>query len=113
MPMGDGLRSGPRCGMTAASSFLGVFRIAGQVADHRRHVHIVMVRVPTIKVRDHGDRRIRDFSFPRQFRFRHIGHADHVTAPLAVEVALGFRRELRALHDQIGAATMDRHVYVT
>ncbi len=62
--------------------------------------------MPAIVVGHHRHSAVRNLCLARQFGLRHIGHADHVTAPFTIEI--GFREggELRAFHYKVGAATL-------
>ena len=64
--------------------------------------------VPAVVVGHHGDRRVANLGLAGELGLGHVGHADHVAAPAAVEVALGARRELRTFHDEVGAAARRR-----
>ena len=68
------------------------------------YLHGIMVRVPAVEVRDHCHRGIGYFRLPGQFRLGHIGHADHMAAPLAVQIAFRQGRKLWPFHAQVGAA---------
>ena len=63
--------------------------------------------MPAVVIRDHRDRGIAKLCLAGQFRFGHIGHADHIRPP-AFAVHLGFRQcaELRPLHRKVGAAAV-------
>ena len=66
-----------------------------------------MVRVPAVVVRDHGHRRVAQLRLARELGLGHVGHADHVAVPAAVELRLRQARELRAFHHEVGAAARD------
>ena len=66
--------------------------------------HRVVVRVPAVVVRDHGERRVADLGLAGELRLLEVGHADEVDAPRPVELRLGERRELRPLHADVGPA---------
>src|SRR4030088_2990118 len=65
--------------------------------------------MPAIIIRDHGDRRVADFSFSGELRFGNVRHTDYFKAQLAVDVGFGERGKLRAFHADIGAAAMHPH----
>ena len=92
-----GLDEGPRA--------LGV-----GVQDGQDHVdrHVIVTGVPAIVVRHHRHCRVTNFSFAGELGFRHVRHADDIATPAAVKLAFGKRRELRALHDDVGTAALQR-----
>ena len=65
--------------------------------------------MPAIVIGDHRHRRVADLRLAGELCLRHIGHADHVALPRAVELAFGEGGKLRPLHDEIGAAALQRH----
>jgi len=71
-----------------------------------------MLRMPAIVVGDHRNCGVADFCLPRELRFSEIRHSDNVEPELAVSVRFGERRELRAFHADIRAATMRLHADV-
>ena len=82
--------------------------IGKQHLHHLIHRHGIMIRVPAIKIRHHGDRCVAKLRLTREFRFGHICHANHATAPGAIKLTFGLGAELRAFHDKVGAAACDR-----
>jgi hypothetical protein len=48
--------------------------------DDRRDIHFIMIGMPAIEICHHGDSRVRDLGFAREFGFWHGGHADDMTA---------------------------------
>src|SRR5438132_5789576 len=66
-----------------------------------------MVQMPAIIIRDECQRRVANLSFAGQFCLLEVSHPDHIHAPRAVDVRLGFRRERRALHAEIGSTAMN------
>ena len=73
-------------------------RVEFQHLDDLVHGDRAMIRVPAVVVGDHGDGRVADLRLARELGLRHVGHADHAAAPLAVEVGFGLGRELRPFH---------------
>ena len=60
-----------------------------------------LVLAPAIIVGDHADQGVGKLGLAGELGLGHRGHADHVAAPRAVELALGAGRELRPFHRQI------------
>ncbi len=87
----------------------GLIGIGEQHFDHLIDRHRVMLGVPAVKIGHHGDGGVAKLGLAGQFGLGHIGHADHVAVPAAVEPALGQGAELRPLHRQVGAAAHMRH----
>ena len=58
--------------------FLG---IAAQHVDHLIDRDVIMVGMPAIVIGHHGDHRVRQLRFAREFGLRHRGHADHGDSP--------------------------------
>ena len=83
---GDGVRSGPSSGITRVRRARACATFSFRHADDRRDVDVVVVRVPAVVVRDHGDRRVAELGLARELRLRHVRHADDVAAPRAIEV---------------------------
>src|SRR5205823_14864513 len=84
-------------------------RALGIGVEHREdHLdcHVVMAGVPAIVVGHHRHRGVADLGFAGELGLGHVGHADHMAAPGAVELAFGHGRELRPLHDDVGAAAL-------
>jgi hypothetical protein len=69
--------------------------IGVQHLDDGCDVDLGVVGMPAVVVGDHGDRRVTDLGLASELGFGHVGHADHVAAPAAVQVALGAGGELR------------------
>jgi hypothetical protein len=65
--------------------------------------------MPAIEIGDHCDGRVADLCLSGELRLGHVGHSDHVAMPGAVELTFGEARKLRPLHDDIGAAALQRH----
>ena len=40
-----------------------------------------MILMPAVEIGHHRNRRVTDFSLPRQLRFRHVCHADYIAVP--------------------------------
>ena len=78
--------------------------VRAHLGDHLAHLHKGRILAPAIIIGHHADQRIRQLRLPRELGLRHRGHADHVRAPLPVEVAFRAGGKLRAFHRQIGAA---------
>ena len=74
---------------------------------------LIVLLVPAVVIRDHGDGDIAQLSFAGQPGLREVGHADHVHAPTAIQIRLRFGRELRPFHVQVGAALLDIHAGAT
>ena len=90
----------------------GVARGAGvgmEDGEDIGHFHPGLFLAPAVVVGGHGDRGVGDLGLAGQLRFGHRGHADQVAAPLPVHVGLGFGRESRTLHHDIGAPLVDLH----
>ena len=78
-----------------------------QRADDVRDFDCAVVGMPAVVIGDHRDGGVAKFCFACEFGFGHVGHTDHIAPPLAVEVAFGHRRKLRALHREVGTATVN------
>ena len=81
-------------------------RVLRQVLDDQLDGHAVVIGMPAVVVGHERHRRVADLRFARELGFLQVGHADDVRAPRAIQVRLGKRRELRALHAHIGAAAV-------
>ncbi len=64
--------------------------------------------MPAVVIGDHRHRGVAQLGLAGELGFRHVGHADHVAAPLAVQLGFGQAAELRAFHHQVGAAAHGR-----
>lgn len=72
-----------------------------------------MIRVPTVVVGHHGDRRVADFRLASQFRLRHVRHADDIAFPnILVEQRLRLGGELWPFHGEVSAAAVIGHADV-
>src|SRR5690242_17966318 len=63
--------------------------------------------MPAIEVRHHGDGGVAEFRFAREFRFRHVGHADDRIAEMLVSEAFSQRGKLRTLDADIDPVAPD------
>jgi cysteine-rich repeat protein len=83
----------------------------GDVGVHRLD-HLLVgdlgALLPAVVVRDEGGHRVAHLGLARELGLRDGRHADHRGAERAVEVGLGLRRELGALHADVGAALARR-----
>ena len=95
-------------GTTLATSGSGARGIGVEHRQDHLDRHRVMAGMPAIVIGDHRHGRVADLGLAGELGLRHVGHADHVAAPAAIELALGQGRELRPLHDDIGAAALRR-----
>ncbi len=59
----------------------GVGGVLLQHANDVRHLDRIMLGMPAVVIRHHGDGHVTDFRFARQLRFLQIRHADDVHAP--------------------------------
>ena len=55
--------------------------VVEQDANHGLNGDMIVVGMPTIIVRNHGDRRVAKLGFSGQFCFRHVRHADDAASP--------------------------------
>ena len=82
-----------------------------RVLHQRLHDHIdgdrVVIRMPAVVIGDKRERDVADLGLARELRLLQVRHADHVHAPRSIQLRLCQRRELRALHADVGAAAMD------
>ena len=83
---------------------LRLLGIALHDGEHGGDVNVRHLLVPTVVVGDHGDGRVANLGFAGELGFRHVGHADHVASPAAIEERLRARGKLRAFHDKVGPA---------
>ena len=90
----------------ASHDIAGVLRILDQHGDNLVDGHRVVMRMPAVVIGDHGDGDVADLRFAREFGFLQVGHADHVHAPTAIDIRLGFGGKLRAFHANISAAAL-------
>src|SRR6516165_8859866 len=65
--------------------------------------------MPAIVIGDHCDGRVADLGLAGELGLGHIGHSDHVAFPRAVKLAFRKARELRAFHDEISTAALERY----
>src|SRR5208282_6255532 len=73
---------------------LHVLGVLAEVPDNLFKRDRVVLRVPAIVIRNHGERGVAQLGFAREFGFRKIRHADHVEPKLAICVRFSQRREL-------------------
>src|SRR6266478_4424295 len=83
-----------------------VLRILIQRRDDLRRGHRLVLRVPAVVIRNHGDGGITKLRLARQLRFRNIGHPDHFKPQLPVQMRLGERGKLRPFDADVSAARM-------
>src|SRR3989442_15333456 len=110
MLQGRSAFAGPRSGQLSNGSsqnLLRLLRVLIQGGDNLRCRDRFMLRVPAVVIGDHGDRRVAKLRFARQFRLRHVGHADYFEVKLPV--CLGFRQggKLRPFDANVCSAAMD------
>ena len=74
--------------------------------NHIGHIDRAVIWMPAVKIGDHGDCSITKLCFAGEFRLGHVGHANHIAAPLFIEFAFGHRRKLRTFHREIRAAVV-------
>ncbi len=89
-------------------------RLRGVLAgdrDHRGDVDGIVLGVPAIEVRHHGNRRVGDLGLAGEFGLRHRRHADHVVARPLVGQRFGIGRELRSLDAHVGPALAERRAF--
>ena len=91
----------------AAKHVPGGRNVLQEILDHGLHGHRLVALVPDVVVGHQRQRRVAELGFAGQLGFRHVGHADDVDAPAAVDARLGLRRELRPLDADVGAPAMD------
>ena len=84
----------------------GIAGIGPHHLEDRLDVDRAVAGMPAIVIGDHRHRRVAELRLAGELGLRHVGHADHVAAPRAVELRFGEGRELRALHHEIGAAAL-------
>ena len=106
-PIGQGGCSRGKCARQPLDQPVRLVDVLAQHLDDGGDIDVGVLVVPAVVVGHHGDRRVADLGFAGELGFGHVGHADHRAAPAAIEVALGPRRELRPLHDEVGAAARD------
>src|SRR5216684_7858593 len=95
--------------LVARHQAFGLLGIGRQHLDDVLHRDGVVVGMPAIEIRHHGDSRVAELGFAGEFRLRHVGHADHRITVLLVGEAFGERRKLRAFHAHICAAAHNRY----
>ena len=55
-----------------------------QIRHNHVNGHRFKFGMPAVVIGHHCHRGVTEPGFPRQFRFGHIGHADHIQSPLTV-----------------------------
>ena len=106
-PTGQGSCS---AGKSRATRAIEACRLGGvplRDLDHGGDVDVVVLRVPAIVIRHHGDGGIGDLGLAGELGLRHGGHADHVVAEALVGERFGIGGELRPFDADIGAAAHD------
>src|SRR5450432_773636 len=93
-------------GYCVADDFGGVFGVLVQDGYDLVHRYGVVGRVPAVVVGDHGYRDVADLGLACELGFLQVGHADYIGAPATVEIGFGFGGELRALHADVGSASL-------
>src|SRR5688572_4671924 len=89
-----------------ADNPLSVFAVLFQILYHFGNGDGIVVRVPAVVIGNKRYRRVTDLGLARQLGLLEIGHADQIHAPAAVNVGLGLRRKLGALHTDVGTAAL-------
>ncbi len=84
----------------------GVLGILHQVGDDVVHRDRVMVGVPAIVIRHHGDSHVADLGFARQLRLLQVRHADDVHTPTAVDVGFRLGGKRRTFHAEVRPAQL-------
>ena len=102
-PIGQASCSAGNSRSVRATTALARSALSAIDLDHGGDVDRAMLLVPTVIVGDHGDRRVGDFRFARQFRLCRAGHADDVGAARLEAEQLRQRGELRALDANVGS----------
>ena len=82
----------------------GLVGVGQQHLHHLLHRHMVVLGVPAVEIRHHGDAGVAQLRLAGELGLGHVGHADHVAAPAAIELGFRFGGELQPLHREIGAA---------
>src|SRR5208283_5491987 len=77
--------------------------------DDLAHADVVVLLMPAVVIGDHCYRDVAQLRLSREAGFRQVGHANHIHAPIAIQIRLGFGRELRSFHVKVRAALL--HVY--
>ena len=90
----------------------GIVGVGTHGCDHSRDIDGVVLGVPAVEIRHHGNGGIGDLRFARELGFGHVGHADHIVASRAIGLRFGIGRELRAFDADIGAAFHRGHILV-
>jgi hypothetical protein len=57
--------------------------------DDHIHRDRIVFRMPAIVIGHHGDGGVAQLGFAREFGLRHVGHADDIAAPGAVQLGFG------------------------
>ena len=96
-PTGHGLVLGGKFAQRPRDDRASPVGVVGHHLDHGGDVDCAMLLVPTVIIGDHGDRRVGDFRFARQFRLCRAGHPDDVGAVRLEAERLRQRGELWAL----------------
>ena len=86
-----------------------VRHVAGHDGQDGVERHVVVTLVPAVVVGRHGDGRVVQLGFAREFGLGQVRHADDVDVPSAVQLGLGARRELGAFHADVGATVVRGH----
>ncbi len=84
----------------------GVLGVLVEHGDDLLHRNLVVSWMPAVVIGDHGDGGVANLRLARQLGLLQVGHADHVHAPAAVEIALGLGGELRTFHANVGSAQL-------
>ena len=106
--MGQGTCSRGELLRQAGNEAPGVFGVGLHDLEDGGDVDAAVLGMPAVEVGHHGDGCIADLGLAGELGLGHVGHADDIAAPGAVEMAFGQGGELRAFHHQIGAAAMMR-----
>jgi len=62
-------------------NLLGILNVAGEIVKDLRNGDGVVIGMPAIVVRNHGEDGVADFRFPGEFGFLQRGHPDDIHAP--------------------------------
>src|SRR6267143_332732 len=68
-----------------------------------------MLVMPAVVICDHRERAVTDFRFPRELRFRYVGHADYFEAQLSMNVRFRQCRKLGSLDAHVRSASLYFH----